>query len=63
MRANDTPGTRTGSCTTRPPRLVASAIAVAMSSTPTKNVTRSVSPCSGLIAVYSASGTPVSTNV
>ena len=42
---------------------MASAIAVPMFSTPMKNVTRSLSPWSGLIAVYRASGTPVSTKV
>ncbi len=46
-----TPGTVVGSCTTRPPSRVASFIEASMSSTPTKNVTRSASPWSGLIAV------------
>jgi hypothetical protein len=37
--------------------------ALSTSSTATKKVTRSLPPCSGLIAVNSAPGTPVSTKV
>ena len=51
IRPNETPGTFIASCTTRPPSRTASFIEASMSSTPTKKVTRSPSPCSGLIAV------------
>jgi hypothetical protein len=49
ISANATPGTCWGSWMTRPPSSAARFTALSTSSTATKNVTRSLPPCSGLM--------------